>query len=183
VGERGPGQPAARGAGQEPGGPELAQHAGVVGRVHHHADVGVVLGRRPHHGGPAHVDHLDRGLRAERVEVADDEVDGVDALSFQVGQVLGLGTVGEDAAVDPGVQGLHPPAQHLGSAGDGLHLQVGDARLGECAGRAPARDQLVAEGHEAPGEGVQAGLVVHREEGPHQPMNSLICISMTLLVQ
>src|SRR5581483_1970316 len=156
---------------------QLVEHSAVVGGVDHDAHVGVVLGRRPHHGGAAHVDHLDAGLGPEGVEVADHQIDGLDALGLQVGQVLGLGAVGQDAAVDLGVEGLHPPAQHLGGAGDGLHLGVGDAGLGQGSGRAPAGEELESQGGEAGGEGLQAGLVVDGEQGSlraHRARNSLM---------
>ena len=45
-----------------PLGPQLGEHAPVVGGVDDDADVGVVLGRGPHHGRAADVDHLDARL-------------------------------------------------------------------------------------------------------------------------
>ena len=69
----------------------------------------MVLGGGAHHGRAADVDELDRRVRGERVQVRDHEVDGVDAVGLQVGQVLGLGAVGQDPAVDLGVEGLDPP--------------------------------------------------------------------------
>ena len=98
-------------------------------------DVLVVLGRGTHHGRAADVDQLDGGVRRERVEVRHHEVDGLDAVGRQVVEVLGLGAVGQDPAVDLGVQGLDPPAEHLGRAGHLRHLEVGDARLGQLGRR------------------------------------------------
>ena len=60
-------------------------------------------------------------------------------------------TVGQDPAVDGGVQGLHPPAEHLGAAGDVCHLGARDAGLGQGPGRAAAGDQFPAEFAQAPG--------------------------------
>ncbi len=51
-------------------GPQFGQDELVVGRIDDHPDVGVVLGRGPHHGGATDVDHLDARLGRERVEVA-----------------------------------------------------------------------------------------------------------------
>jgi hypothetical protein len=43
---------------------QLAQQLVVVGRVHHHGHVGMVLGGGTDHGGPADVDVLHRHLSA-----------------------------------------------------------------------------------------------------------------------
>ena len=74
-------------AGQRAVAPQLVQHDRVVVGRGDDADVGVVLGGAAHHGRPADVDQLDRGVGGERVEVADHQVDGLDALGLEVGQV------------------------------------------------------------------------------------------------
>ena len=167
VGERLAGQARRVASASSPVAAQLVEHVPVVGRVDDDADVRVVLGRGPHHGGPAHVDHLDRRVGAERVEVAHHEVDGDDAAVVEGLHVLGLRPVGEHAAVDVGVQRLHPAVEHLGRAGDVLHLEVGDAGLGQGARRAAARHQLPPQAAQALGQGLEAGLVVHGQQRSH----------------
>ena len=106
----------------------------VVGRgADEDGDVLVGLGSGAHHGRTADVDHLDRRVRAERVEVAGDEVDRPDPLLLEVGHVLGLGAVGEDPAVHDRVQRLDTPAEHLRRPRQVGDADVGDARLGQGA--------------------------------------------------
>ncbi len=143
--EGGAGEPAAGGGRQGSGPTQLLQDDGVVGRRGDHAHMLVVLGGRPHHGRPADVDELDGGIRREGIEIDDDEVDGVDPVGLEVGPVRGLGAVGQDAAVDLGVQGLDAAAQHLGRAGHLGDLGVRDAGLPERGRRVPAGDQLPTE--------------------------------------
>ena len=71
---------------------------------------------------------------------------------------------GEDAAVHLGMQGLHPPVEHLGKAGvvgDLGHLEAGvPQELGGAAGG----DQRDAEAGEAAREFDDPGLVRDAEE-------------------
>ena len=109
----------------------------------------MVLGRRPDHRRPADVDLLDQavevelaaqgplGRGGERVEVDDDELERLDAGRRQLLAVGGEAAVGEDPAVDPRVERLHPPVEHLREAGDGG--DVGDRQARRRAGRAPCR--------------------------------------------
>ncbi len=125
VGEGGPGQPTASGVAQAPLRPQLLQHVAVRRWVDHDPDMRVVLGRRPHHGGPADVDQLDAGLAGERVEVGHDQVDRGDVPGLEVGHVVGVRPIGQDPAVDLGVQGLDPAPEHLGGIGDPGHFDNG----------------------------------------------------------
>ena len=92
------------------------------------ADVRVVLRRGAHHRRPADVDEFDRRVGREGVEVADDEVDGRDA-------VLGRARRGARAwrrsarmpRVESRMQGLHAPVEHLGKPGDVGDVEVLDA--------------------------------------------------------
>ena len=124
------------------------------------AHVGPVFGRGSHHGGTADVDQLDGGVGAERVQVAHHQTDGLDALPVQVGEVGGCGPVGQDASVEPGVEGLDPPTEQLGRPGDGLDRGVRDAGRFQGGGRAAAGDELMAQLGQAAGEVLQTGLVV-----------------------
>jgi len=83
----------------------------------------------------------------------------------QLRLVLGLAPVREDPRVDPRVQRLHPPIEHLGRTRDLLdrrHLETG---LAERRRGAAARDEGHAELGEPFGQLDDAGLVVHGEEG------------------
>ena len=60
----------------------------------------------------------------ERVEVDDDEVDLLDAVLGQLGEVVRLVASGEEAGEDRGVEGLDAPAEdlvRLGQVGDRPH--------------------------------------------------------------
>ena len=166
-GRRRAGQPAAGGGRQGAELGQLPEHRPYSSGETTTPDVGVVLRRRPHHGRSPDVDELDGGVGAERVEVAHHQVDEADALALEVGQVLGLGPVGQDPAVDGGVEGLHPAAQHLGRAGEDGHLDVVDTGLGQGGRGAAARDQLPAQVGQALGQFDQTGLVVYGQQCPH----------------
>ena len=74
----------------------------VVRRVDDHGYVGPVFGRSPQQGYAADVDHLDRRLRPERVQVAHNQPDRFDLVLFEVGHVVWVGAVGQDARVQAG---------------------------------------------------------------------------------
>ena len=71
----------------------------------------------------------DGGL--ERVQVDDDQVDRLDALGLERGEVVGDVAAGEDAAVELGMERLDPAAEDLGLAGVGRDL--GDVQPGLAA--------------------------------------------------
>ncbi len=85
----------------------------------------MVLGRRADHRRAADVDILDdlvargaaRDRRLERVEVDDDEIDRSDPVLVHRRFVLVIVADPEQAAVNLGVKGLHPPVHHLRKAG------------------------------------------------------------------
>ncbi len=107
------------------------------------------------------------GWAENGIEVADDEVDRVDAVGVEIGQVLGIVAVGEDAAVDTGVQRHDAVTQHdrrAGVVGDVDHRHAG---FGDGPGGAARRHQLPAEVVQALGEVDDAGLVVHGQQGSH----------------
>src|SRR5262249_23514386 len=103
--------------------------------------------------------------RLEGIEVADDKVDGLDAVSVQGGDVLGIVADGEDAAVDARMQRLDAAVEHLRKAshvGNVAHRQAG---VGQRLARAAGGDQLDVEGDQAAREVEQAGLVADAEQG------------------
>ncbi len=167
VGERGPSEAAPSRLADRSLTAQLVEDGTVLAGVDDDCDMRVVLGRGPHHRRSADVDHLDAGLGPEGIEVADDEINALDLICFEVGEMLRIIGIGEDAAVDLGVERLDPPAEHLGRAGHRRHLDVGDVVFGQEARRAAARHQLDLVGHQTLGEGLEAGLVPHGEQGPH----------------
>ncbi len=104
--------------------PYRLEHALVIVGIDNHSDVGVVLGRRADHRGPADVDVLDR-LRVggvlgdgclERIEVDHHQVDGADPMLVHRRLVRGVVAHGEEPAMHLGVQRFDPAVHHLGKA-------------------------------------------------------------------
>jgi hypothetical protein len=162
---------------------QLIEDRRVASRRGDDRDVRVVLGRRPDHRGAADVDLLDElvprdpgpvGGRGERVEIHDDELERGDPGRDQRLPVGRPPAVGEDPAVDPRVERLDPPVEHLGKARDGR--DVGDWQAGVAKGPrgAARRNELEAEIDEAPPERVEPRLVRNREQGP--PANRRGCV-------
>ena len=156
-------------------GAQRVEHRVVVAGVDHDHHVAVVLGRRARHRRSADVDHLDHlglggagaGLAqrlAERIEVHHHHVDRHDALLGELAAVRLLGAIGEDRAVDPGMQRLDAAVEDLGRAGDRGDRRHRDAALLEVAQRAAGREDLEAQLDQAARERVDAGLVRHRDE-------------------
>ena len=138
VGERVAGEPPPRRVRQPAVLADLGDDGLVVGRVDDDADVGVVLGRRPHHRRPADVDQLDARVGRERVQVDDDQRDRLDAVLGEVGAVRLVVEVGEDAAVHLRVERHDAMAEdrrepgEIGDVGD-RHAGRGDRRRGAAA--------------------------------------------------
>ena len=154
---------------------ERGEHVVIAGRRRHDRDVRVVLGGRPDHRRSADVDLLDelvdrdpgalQRLR-ERVEVADDDLERCDPRGEQLASVVGQPAVGEDPGMDPRVERLDPPIEHLGRPGDCGHIGHRQAGVAQRPGRATRRDQLEPASDEAATELDDAGLVVHRQQCP-----------------
>ena len=141
VGEGGAGKTAPGGVGEHTTGVEFVEHGLVVDRVDDDADVCMVLGSGTHHCRPADVDQADAGIGRERVQVDHHEVDRLDAVMGHVGDVLGVGGVGEDPAVDLGVQRDDPVAEDRRQSGELRDIRDGDACVGDGPGRAAARHE------------------------------------------
>jgi hypothetical protein len=131
-----------------------------------------VLRRAAQHRRAPDVDHLDSLLLAdtvlprhllEGVEVDADEVEEVDAVLVERGQVGVDLAAGEDPGMDRRVQRLHAAAEHLGELGDALDARHVEAELLDVGGGAAARDELPAELGEPLDETVEAGLVPDRD--------------------
>ena len=92
----------------------------------------------------------------ERIQVADDQVDGRDAVRVQLGAMRRQLAPSEYAAVNGGMQSLDPPAENLRRAG-----QVGDLRdvkpgVRDFSRRAARADQLIPRPRQRAGEPRQA---------------------------
>ena len=94
------------------GGAQLVDHARVVARIDEHADVRVVLRRRPHHRRATDVDELDTRFARERVQVHRDESERFDAVRVEISAMRRIVEVGEDATVHLRVQRDDAMAEH-----------------------------------------------------------------------
>ena len=152
-GERLRGEPPPR-LGRKASRAQLGEHLRVALRPADGRDPREVLRCGPEQRRPADVDHLDhvglggafaRGGLGEGIEVDDDEVEGLDPVRLEVGEVAGHVPAGQDAAVHRGVQRDHAVTEHLGEAGQALHPRHGQAVLLQVGGGAAARHQLAAQ--------------------------------------
>jgi hypothetical protein len=173
VGEGFDGETLAGGVADGVAGLQFGQNSLVVLRIAEDGDAGEVFGGGAQQGDAANVYLLDgigqrdAGLGdglLEGVEVADDEVYGLDALRGQVGQVFGQ-VAGEDATVDGGVQGLDAAAEHFRRAGDFGHVLHGQTGLAQQAGSAATGDEFPIQLAEGGGKFQQPCFIVHREDG------------------
>ena len=160
----------------ESGAPIVAIHFGpegvVIGDVHHHGHIAMVLGRAPDHGGSADVDILDavfrrpaarhRGL--ERVEVHHQEIDRQDIVGQHGGLVARVFADREQPAMNQGVQRLQPAVHQFGEAGQVGDFRDGQARRRERIARSPCRNQRHAPAVQVTRELDQPGLVRDREK-------------------
>ena len=106
------------------------------------------------------------GGSAERIEVDDDELERLDRRDRKLPAVVGVPAIGEDPRMDPRMERLHPPVEHLREAGDRGDVRDRHARLAEGPRRPARADQLEAAAHESPGEVHQPRLVRDRQERP-----------------
>ena len=105
-----------------------------------------------------------RGGRLERIEVHADEVDLLDVVLGERGDVLGVAAHGEQPGVQARVQRLHAPVHDLREAREVLDRADLEARVGERLGGAAGRDELDAEVGEAARELDDAALVGDRQQ-------------------
>ena len=133
------------------------------------------------HRGAADVDRLDRLLLRhspprrdllERIEVDADEVERLDPVLLERGDVFGLVAAGEDAGVDARVERLHAPAEHLRRGRDVLDALDRQADGLERGRSVPARHEPPAERDEPARERVQAGLVPGGDQRAHSSLTT-----------
>ena len=149
----------------------LRDEAGVIPGLCHHGHRQVILGAGAQHGGTADIDVLDglgepatglRDARFEGVEVDDHEVDGRDPVRRH--DRLIETTPSQDAAVDLGVQGLHPPAQDLRGTGVVGDLEDGQPVVPEQPRRPAGRQDLDVAPRQISRERDEPGLVRYAQE-------------------
>ena len=162
-------------------GAQLLQHRPVLRGIRDHAHALVVLGRPANHAGAADVDVLDGvreggpGIRhclLEGVERHHHQVDWTDAVLRQRRHVLGQRPPGQDAAVDLGVERLHPAVEHLGKAGHLGHVHHLDAVVAEQRRGAAGGEDLHPQGVEPLRELHDPRLVVHADERASHPAHA-----------
>ena len=160
---------------------QLLEHLVVLTGPTDRSAVREVLRRAPQHRRAADVDRLDRlFLRhtpprrhlLERIEVDADEVERLDPVLLERGEVAGLVAAGEDAGVDTRVERLHAPAEHLRRGGDLLDVLHRKADRLERGRRVPARHEPPAERDEPARERVQAGLVPGGDQRAHSSLTT-----------
>ena len=117
--------------------------------------------------GTPDVDELDGGIGGERIEVAHHQVDEADAEAIEGIEMIGLGPVGQNAAVDDRVEGLDPAAQHFRGTGQISHLEVWDTGVGQGGRSAAARHQLPPQFGQSAGQFDQTGLFVNGQQCSH----------------
>jgi hypothetical protein len=172
-GESGLGQIPLRGSRQRPRRAELREHRSVLRRVHDHADVSVVLGRGSDHGRTPDVDQLDARLRGERIEVHDEQADGVDAELLELGSVLGLVDVRQEPGVDGGMECDDAVPEDGREARQLGHVGDREPRVDQRTRRPSARHQAPAQLVQPRGQLDDAALVVDGQQGrAHAPTTS-----------
>src|SRR5215470_4342365 len=138
----------------------------------------MVLRGRPDHRRPADVDLLDALLDArarrdgggERVQVADQQVERLDAELGQLVGVTRLAQVGEQTGVYRGVQRLDPTVERLRKAGQLLDPEHGHAQRLHGRGSGAGRDDPHVVGGQRPHQLGEAVLVVDRQQcAPDRP--------------
>ena len=86
----------------------------------------------------------------ERVQVDDDELERGDRGGEQLAPMVVEAAVGQDAAVDPRMERLDPPVEHLREPGHGGHVGDRQAGVAQRPGRAAGRDELEAAARPGP---------------------------------
>ena len=94
-----------------------------------------------------------------------------------------LAGVGEDAGVHAWVQGLHTPLEDLGETGELFHLDDGHAGISDLLGGRAGGDNLHPGGVQALRELLQAGLVVHADQGAADRLALADCLRWVLRIR
>ena len=144
----------------------------VIGRIGHHGDKAVVLGRRPDHCRAADVDVFDAGgvIGAlghgffERVKVDDQKVDRLDPMGGHGQKVFVIVAQRQKAAMHIGVQGFDPTIHHFGKARHIRYIAHRQPRRAQHARGTASRDQFHPHRRKRAGKIQKARLVGHRNQ-------------------
>ena len=145
----------------------IPQQTVVIFHIDNNADKRMVLGRRADHRRAADVDVLDDGFTGgtggpgllEGVEIDDEEVDLGNAMLLHRLPVRRIAANAEEAAMDAGMQRLHPPVHDLRKAGEVGNVTDREPGFRQGLRRPAGRDQLDAERRETRRKLHQPGLV------------------------
>ena len=110
------------------------------------------------------------GALPEWVEVADDEIEWLDAVLIHVGNMLGIGWVSQNAAVDLRVQRDDTVIQNCGDTGDISNVSDWNSGVSNGPSGSPAGDQRPPKLAKRLSEFDDAGLVVHGDQSGRHGM-------------
>ena len=130
----------------------LLKQQRIILRLDDDGDACMVLGRGADHRRTADIDLLDCLIRVyasrnrllERIEIDDQEIEGLDSMIPQGVLVLEAAAGCEQPAMDLGMERLHPAVHDLGKAGQGRDIPHCDIRLDQGSCSAAGRDDLDA---------------------------------------
>ena len=146
----------------------------IVSRVDDHCDAVMILRGAAKHGRAADIDVFDGVVQGdvgfgdglfERIQIDDDEIDGLDAVFADGGFVAGVAADVEQAAVDFGVERFDAAIEHFGKAGVLADVFDGEAGVAEGLGGAAGGDEFHAGSGEGLGEGHEAGFIGDGKQG------------------
>src|SRR5262249_4370176 len=100
-----------------------------------------------------------------RIEADDEEIDRLDAVRAHGGGVIRVVTDGEQAAMDLGMQRLHPAVHHFGEAGHLGDIERANAGVRQRLAGASSRDELDSRRRQRARELDEARLVGNGDEG------------------
>src|SRR5439155_3074543 len=152
---------------------QLVQHGGVALRPRDDDDVLVVLGGGSQDRRAPDVDLIEehasalprRGVFGERIEVDDDEIDGLDALALELLTMCRIVAAREERGVDLRMECLHAPAEKRGLARHILDRARRYALGGERGTSSVGGDELPPEGLPSARERIETCAIRDREEG------------------
>ena len=153
---------------------DASGYQSVILRIGDNGDGGAVFGGAAHHGGAADIDFLDGGGFigsgahgvAERIQVHHHQIEGLDAEPFQLGRMVGIGHVCEDAGMNMRIEGLDTTVEAFRKTGDLGYLGHLDTQLGKTLGGGTGGDHLGTCLDERLGEYLDAFLM---EDGYQSP--------------
>ncbi len=152
---------------------QFFNQGGIIGDASDDGNVFKVLGCRADHGRPADIDVLDEvaegnaGLSCglfEGIEIYDDHVDGLDAVSGDGGLVFLISANVKEPTMNFGVKRFHTAVEHLGEAGKFADVLDGEAGVAQSLSRAAGGNQLNAKAGQGAGKVDQAGFVSNTQK-------------------